>query len=72
MPPQLYCAWLEGSQQLHNALQQRRHRLGPQRPAALPFLIQVLGETSPFAEDKGSVKQGVDTVTERAGLGVRD
>lgn len=59
-PPQLYCAWLEGSQQLHNALQQRKHQLGPQRPAASLLLIQVLGKTSSsFAEDKCSVKQGV-------------
>lgn len=72
MPLQLYCAWLEGSQQLHNALQQRKHGLSPQCPAASPFPIQVLGKTSSFAEDEHSVKQGVDTVAERVGLGVRD
>lgn len=67
-PPQLYCAWLEGSQQLHNALRQRKHQLGPQRPAASLLLIQVLGKTSSsFAEDKCSVKQGV--IPLRRGMG---
>lgn len=57
---------------MHNALQQRKHGLSPQCPAASPFLIQVLGKTSSFTEDKPSVKQEADTVAERTGLGVRD
>lgn len=73
MPPQRSCAWLEGSEQLHNALQQRKHGLGPLCPPEPPFPIQVLDKTSSSsAEVKHSVKQGVYIVAERDGLGVRD
>lgn len=70
MPPQLYCAWLEDSQQLHNTLQQRKHGLGSRCPGPLPSLIQCLAKPLPTA-GKHSVKWGADTAAERLETRVR-